>query len=141
MSVEKLNFKEKEIASMYSIPLKTLRNCRKQQKFGKDICFTAPNSHIVLYNKEKFEKWFEENKQTAIWTLNQRMQAVVQSLKDNGWWPDGRKKNYPETRADNVHKTFTADVDLQDQYHEHYERPTPIDKKLADEFEKDYKKK
>ena len=63
MSVEKLNFKEKEIASMYSIPLKTLRNCRKQQKFGKDICFTAPNSHIVLYNKEKFEKWFEEIKQ------------------------------------------------------------------------------
>ena len=40
-----------------------------------------------------------------------------------------------------LHKTFTADVDLQDQYHEHYERPTPIDKKLADEFEKDYKKK
>ena len=80
MSIEKVNFKEKEIASMYSIPLKTLRNCRKQQKFGKDICFTAPNSHIVLYNKEKFEKWFEENKQTAIWTLNQRMQAVVQSL-------------------------------------------------------------
>ena len=51
------------------------------------------------------------------------------------------EKNYPETRADNIHKTFTADVDLQDQYHEHYERPTPIDKKLADEFEKDYKKK
>ena len=39
---------------MYSIPLKILRNCRKQQKFGKDICF-KPNSHIVLYNEEKFE--------------------------------------------------------------------------------------
>ena len=126
---------------MYSIPLKTLRKCRKQQEFGTDVCFTAPNSHIVLYNKEKFEKWFEANKKTAIWTLNQRMHAVMQSLKNNGWWPDGRKKNYSETRAENVHRTFKANTKLQDQYHEHYGRPTPIDKKLADEFEKDYKKK
>ena len=51
MSIEKINFKEKEIAAMYSIPLKTLRKCRKQQEFGTDVCFTAPNSHIVLYNK------------------------------------------------------------------------------------------
>jgi hypothetical protein len=141
MNIEKINYKEKEIATMFSIPLKTLRNCRKQQKFGKDICFTAPDSHIVLYNKEKFEKWFEANKKTAIWTLNQRMHAVIRSLKDNGWWPDGRKKNYAETRAENVHRTFTADVDLQDQHHEYYGRPNPIDKKLAHEFEKDFKKK
>ena len=66
MSIEKINFKEKEIAAMYSIPLKTLRKCRKQQEFGTDVCFTAPNSHIVLYNKEKFEKWFEANKSLGI---------------------------------------------------------------------------
>ena len=73
---------------MYSIPLKTLRNCRKQQKFGKDICFTAPNSHIVLYNKEKFEKWFEENKQddkqnvdksSSLPTLEEMQQAKLEN--------------------------------------------------------------
>ena len=49
--------------------------------------YTLLQGHIVLYNKDKFEKWFNANKQTAVWTLNQRMKAVVQSLKDNGWWP------------------------------------------------------
>jgi len=75
MAVTKINYKEKEIATMYAIPLKTLKKCRKNQEFGKDVCFTPPNSHIVLYNKEKFEKWFEANKETAVYTLNQRMKA------------------------------------------------------------------
>lgn len=141
MTVTKLNFREKEIATMYSIPLKTLKKCRKNQEFGKDVCFTAPNSHIVLYNKEKFEKWFEANKETAVYTLNQRMKAVVASLKQNGWWPDGRKKNYKENRSNLIYKTFNADTSAQNKYAEHYKRPSPIDKKLADEFEKDYKKK
>ena len=135
----KINYREREIAEMFSIPLKTLRKCRKERQFGKDVCFTAPESHIVLYNKDKFEKWFEANKQTAIWTLNQQMKAVVESLRVNGWWPDGRKKDYAEKRNINVAKTFAAAPELEDKYHEHYGRPTQIEKKLADEFEKDYK--
>ena len=141
MAVTKINYKEKEIATMYAIPLKTLKKCRKNQEFGKDVCFTPPNSHIVLYNKEKFEKWFEANKETAVYTLNQRMKAIVGSLKKNGWWPDGRKNNYKENRSNLIYKTFNADIRAQDKYAEHYNKPSPIDKKLADEFEKDYKNK
>ena len=42
----KINFREKEIAEIYSIPLKTLKKCRKSQQFGKDVCFTAPESGV-----------------------------------------------------------------------------------------------
>ena len=90
--MEKINCSEKEIAHAYAIPLRTLKRLRKEQKIGKDICFTAPHNHQVIYNIANFEVWFEENKQTAIWTLNKQMKAVVQSLKDNGWWPDKRKR-------------------------------------------------
>ena len=31
----------KKIAEIYSIPLKTLKKCRKSQQFGKDVYFTA----------------------------------------------------------------------------------------------------
>ncbi len=90
--MEKINCSEKEIAHKFAMPLRTLKRLRKEQKLGKDICFTAPHNHHVIYNIANFKEWFEKNKKTAVWTLNTQMKAVVQSLKDNGWWPDGRKR-------------------------------------------------
>ena len=91
--MEKINMSEKEIAHKFAMPLRTLKRLRKEQKLGKDICFTAPHNHHVIYNIVNFKEWFEKNKQTAVWTLNAQMKAVVQSLKDKGWYPDRRKKN------------------------------------------------
>ncbi len=140
--MEKINCSEKEIAHAYAIPLRTLKRLRKEQKIGKDICFTAPHNHQVIYNIANFEVWFKENKQTAIWTLNKQMKAVVQSLKDNGWWPDKRKKNGGDKwfKAQQTFKLNKHAAELESKgYAEHYQKPNKVDVALADVFEEEHK--
>ena len=140
--MEKINCSEKEIAHKFAMPLRTLKRLRKEQKLGKDICFTAPHNHHVIYNIANFEEWFEKNKQTAVWTLNTQMKAVVQSLKDNGWWPDGRKKNGGDKwfKANQTYKMNQEAEKLEAKgYSEHYKKPNKIDVALADVFEEEHK--
>jgi len=140
--MEKINCSEKEIAHTFAIPLRTLKRLRKEQKLGKDICFTAPHNHHVIYNIANFKDWFEKNKQTAVWTLNTQMKAVVQSLKANGWWPDRRKKNGGAKwfKANQTLKMNQEAAKLEARgYSGHYKKPNKVDVELADIFEEEHK--
>ena len=106
MKPERLNYREREIASMYGIALKKLREFRKDKRFESDICFTAPDSSIVLYNLKEFDKWFQRNKDEAIYTLNQRMQKCIASLKANGFWADARKKKFDNHRVNQLNNMY-----------------------------------
>ena len=137
MKPERLNYREREIASMYGIALKKLREFRKDKRFESDICFTAPDSSIVLYNLKEFDKWFQRNKDEAIYTLNQRMQKCIASLKANGFWADARKKKFDNHRVNQLNNMYEQSAELREDYTDHYGRITEIDKKLADEFERE----
>ena len=138
MKPERLNYREREIASMYGIALKKLREFRKDKRFESDICFTAPDSSIVLYNLKEFDKWFQRNKDEAIYTLNQRMQKCIASLKSNGFWADARKKKFDNHRVNQLNNMYEQSAELREDYTDHYGRITEIDKKLADEFEREH---
>jgi len=140
--MEKINCSEKEIAHKFAMPLRTLKRLRKEQKLGKDICFTAPHNHHVIYNIANFKEWFEKNKQTAVWTLNTQMKAVIQSLKANGWYPDKRKKNGGTKwfKEQQTYKMNQEAAKLEARgYSAHYNKPNKIDAALADVFEEEHK--
>jgi hypothetical protein len=101
--METLNITEKEVAKTFQIPLKALKRCRNEKKFGLDICFTPPFSHKILYNKVNFTKWFDDNKLPGLATENQYIRAQLKHLnmecndlisrgKRIGFYVDRRKK-------------------------------------------------
>ena len=148
--MDPINTTEKKIAAAYAIPLRTLQRCRKEKKFGSDVAFTAPHNHQVIYNIKNFEEWFDKNKQTAIWSLNKQMQKVISSLKDNGWWPDMRKKNGGDKwhLENQLYHSVKANHDSYERKNEKYDKdktirslsPDKLDHKLADVYEKLHKK-
>ena len=101
--METVNITEKEVAKIFQIPLKALKRCRNEKKFGLDICFTPPFSHKILYNKVNFTKWFDDNKLPGLATENQYIRAQLKHLnmecndlisrgKRIGFYVDRRKK-------------------------------------------------
>ena len=101
--METINITEKEVAKTFQIPLKALKRCRNEKKFGLDICFTPPFSHKILYNKANFTKWFDNNKLPGLATENQYIRAQLKHLnmecndlisrgKRIGFYVDRRKK-------------------------------------------------
>ena len=101
--METVNITEKEVAKTFQIPLKALKRCRNEKKFGLDICFTPPYSHKILYNKINFSKWFDDNKLPGLATENQFIRAQLKHLnmecndlisrgKRIGFYVDRRKK-------------------------------------------------
>ena len=74
---EPLNVPERDIAKIFCMPLKTLKRLRREKKFTKEICFTVPNSVRVLYCIDKFEKWFESNKEEAHVNFNLQIKEAV----------------------------------------------------------------
>jgi|TARA_R100001591_G_scaffold117472_1_gene136996 hypothetical protein len=79
IKIHPINAGEKEIAKMFGIALTTLKKNRQEKKFTKDICFTAPKSHKILYNIEKFKKWFDDN----TWIAHIDYNAEIRKIRDN----------------------------------------------------------
>ncbi len=101
--MDQINLSEKEVSQLFQIPMKTLKRCRNEGRFSLDICFTAPFSHKILYNKAKFDEWFSENKLPGLYTenqyikarvacLNKQLKDLTKSAKAQGLIPDGRRK-------------------------------------------------
>lgn len=101
--MEQINLSEKEVSQLFQIPMKTLKRCRNEGRFSIEICFTAPFSHKILYNKAKFDEWFSEHKLPGLYTenqyiksrvacLNREIKEATKSAKAHGFIPDGRKK-------------------------------------------------
>ena len=72
-----VNATEKEIAEMFCIPIRQLKNLRRGNNFSKDICFTMPESMKVIYCVEEFKKWLDQNKIEAHKDFNQRIRESV----------------------------------------------------------------
>ena len=101
--MEQINLSEKEVSQLFQIPMKTLKRCRNEGRFSIEICFTAPFSHKILYNKAKFDEWFSEHKLPGLYTenqyiklrvacLNREIKEATKSAKAHGFIPDGRRK-------------------------------------------------
>ena len=101
--MEQINLSEKEVSQLFQIPMKTLKRCRNEGRFSIEICFTAPFSHKILYNKAKFDEWFSEHKLPGLYTenqyiksrvacLNREIKEATKSSKAHGFIPDGRRK-------------------------------------------------
>ena len=65
MITQPINVEEKTITKMFCIPLIALRKARQDIKIPleeKDIIFTFSHYAKIIYNIEKFQEWFENNK-------------------------------------------------------------------------------
>ena len=66
------------------------------------------------------------------------MQKCIASLKANGFWADARKKKFDNHRVNQLNNMYEQSAELREDYTDHYGRITEIDKKLADEFEREH---
>ena len=83
MITQPINVDEKTIAKMFCIPLTALRKVRQDKKIPleeKDIVFTFSHSAKIIYNIEKFQEWFENNKWVAHIDFNAEIRRVMDNV-------------------------------------------------------------
>ena len=88
-----INMTEKEVSKAFGIPMHSLKRCRNEKRFTKDICFTPPYSCKVLYDKYKFKEWFDQNKLPGLQTENQYIRTQLKNLNQQEYGDKAIKKD------------------------------------------------